>query len=512
MEQAGVGSNRALLRVAGIAKSFGPTPALRDCSLEVLPRMVHAVIGENGSGKSTLVKILSGVHTPDRGTLWVDGQELRGFATPRQSGSAGIATVFQEVLIARKRSVLENIWMGTEGIIRRGLSVRLQRDRAGDVLTSLLGAALPLDVSAGALSLSEQQACVIARALVREPRVLILDEATSALDIATRDRLFEMVRAVSANGAGVIFISHRMDEVETLGDRITVLRSGESVATLTREDATPSVLVHLMTGAERLIEGGPVGTPADRRGAVVITTSQLRLRPGSEPIDLAVRAGEIVGIGGLEGHGQDELLRALRGEAPWAGQVVRQGSAPVVLGSPRSAARHGVAYVPRDRRLESVFPTLSTQENFAVPTLADDTRKGILRRRLTEQRFGRYVERLAISQGRSRAPITSLSGGNQQKVVIARWLAANPDVLLLNDPTRGVDLGAKRDIYALLRELASRGVAVVMLSTELDELVELMDRVLVFREGHVFWELSRETLSRQTLLAAFFGHDPSRHA
>ena len=512
IEQRAVGPNRGLLRVVNLAKSFGPTAALRACSLELGAGTVHAVIGENGSGKSTLVKILSGIHTPDRGRLQIGERDLRGLASPRQATALGIATVFQEVLIADKRSVLENIWMGTEGAFRRRLSGRLQRARAADVLASVLGAAPPLDAPAGSLSLGEQQACVIARALVREPRVLILDEATSALDIASRDRLFVIVRALSATGVGVIFISHRMDEVEELGDKITVLRSGESVATLSREDASARVLVRLMTGTERLTEGLAVAAAAGRRTEVVLQTARLRLRPAAERIELSIHAGEIMGLAGLEGHGQDDLLRALRGERPFEGHVLRHGAAPVVLDSPRKAARSGVAYVPRDRRLESVFPTLSTRENFAAGTLAEDVRMGLIRPRLSEGRFRRFAEQLRISAGRSAAPITTLSGGNQQKVVIARWLAAKPDILLLNDPTRGVDLGAKRDTYVLLRELAARGVAVVMLSTEIDELVELMDRVLVFREGYVFWELTRATLSREALVAAFFGNDPTRHA
>jgi len=216
-----------------------------------------------------------------------------------------------------------------------------------------------------------------------------------------------------------------------------------------------------------------------------------------------------VGLAGLEGHGQDIFVRALCGERAVAGSVMREGSgSATVVDSPLRAARAGIAYVPRDRRSESLFPSLSTRENFAAPTLSHDVRLGLLRHRLSERRLGRFVEQLRVRMGSARAPVTTLSGGNQQKVVIARWLAARPDILVLNDPTRGVDLGAKRDIYALLRKLAEEGVAVIMLSTEVDELIELMDRVLVFREGELFAELSREQLSRQALVAAFFGGAP----
>lgn len=499
----------AFLRVDEVAKAFGPTLALRSCTLDVSPGEVHAVIGENGSGKSTLVKILSGIHAPDRGRIHVDERALSGFAGPRQATAEGIVTVFQEILLAGRQSVLENIWMGSEGLFRSTGSARFKRVRAREVLGSLLEEAPALDVPARALSLSLQQVCVIARALVRTPRLLILDEATSTLDVATRERLFGLLRQMTSAGAGVIFISHRMDEVEQLADRVTVLRSGESVATLPRADISPARLVRLMTGGDHLVTdqesgGRPASAP---RGEALLRTAGLRLRPSGKPIDVAFRAGELVGLAGLEGHGQDVFLRALRGEPVAAGRVLRERSgSPIVLGSPRQAARAGVAYVPRDRRSESLFSTLSTLENFGVATLDHDVRLGLLRHRLTERRLSGYVDQLRIRMGSPRGAIATLSGGNQQKVVIARWLAARPDILLLNDPTRGVDLGAKRDIYTLLRSLTEQGVTVIMLSTEVDELIELMDRVLVFRERELFADMAHDQLSRSALISAFFGY------
>ena len=502
-----------LVRVEGVAKAFGATVALRSCTLDVEPGEVHAVIGENGSGKSTLVKILSGVHAADRGQIHIDEQAIPGFSTPRQAAATGIVTVFQEILLAGRQSVLENIWMGTDGLFRGTTSAHFKRDRAAEVLGSLLEEVPPLDAPVRALALSLQQVCVIARALVRSPRLLILDEATSTLDVATRERLFALLREMTSRGAGVIFISHRMDEVEQLADRVTVLRSGESVETLPRGHVSPARLVRLMTGGEHLVTdreaGGGPASPA--RAEVRLRTAGLRLRPSGKPIDIGFRAGELAGLAGLEGHGQDVFLRALRGEQAPEGRVLRERSgSPIVLGSPSHAARAGVAYVPRDRRSESLFATLSTRENFGVATLDRDVRLGLLRHRLTGRRLSGYVEQLRIRLGSPRAPVATLSGGNQQKVVIARWLAARPDILLLNDPTRGVDLGAKRDIYALLRNLAKEGVTVIMLSTEVDELIELMDRVLVFREGELFAELTQAQLSRSALVSAFFGYDDGR--
>jgi len=467
-------SGTLLLTVADLAKSFGPTKALRACSLELRGGEVHALMGENGSGKSTLVKILAGVHRPDQGRIELAGRPVTP-RDPREAIGSGVATVFQEVQCVPGQSVLDNLWLGTDGVVRRargaGLDPEERRARAGQVLTELLGTCPDLDSLAGSLSLSERQALAIARALLRAPKVLILDEATSALDVATRDRLFEACRGLTARGGAVLFISHRMDEVEQVADRVTVLRSGESVGTLTQEQADMATLVHLMIGGETLVQS----EAAERAepGAVVLAGNGLDLR-----------AGEIVGLAGLEGQGQDEYLRALRGLAEGGTRV---------------------AYVARDRREESIFPPLSIRENFTASTLRQDTRAGLISTSRARERFNGYRDRLKIRLGKDSDAITTLSGGNQQKVVIARALAADPQVLLLNDPTRGIDIGAKHDVYALLRDLAASGIAIVMLSTEVDEHLELMDRVLIFREGVPAAEVDRADLTRAALVTEFFG-------
>jgi ABC-type sugar transport system ATPase subunit/ribose/xylose/arabinose/galactoside ABC-type transport system permease subunit len=490
----------ALLAIEGVTKSFGPTVALRDCSLDLRPGEVHALMGENGSGKSTLVKILSGVHRPDGGLVRIDQQPLRA-RSPRAAVAAGVTTVFQEVQCVPGQSVFDNLWLGTDGMLRRaGPPQADRRGKARAVLAELLGGepgdAL-LNAPAGSLSLSERQAVAICRALLREPKVLILDEATSALDVATRDRLFTAVRNLTTAGGAVLFISHRMDEVTEIADRVTVLRSGESVATLGAAQAQIGALVELMTGGEQLVQPeAAAATAAVLEGAglgpVVLEAGRLQLR-----------AGEIVGLAGLEGQGQDEYLWALRSGQPHRGP----GAGP-----PSHMARppSRIAYVARDRREESIFPPLSIRENFTAATLDADTRGGLISARHAAARFAPYIDRLKIRLGRDHDAITTLSGGNQQKVVIARALASEPAVLLLNDPTRGVDIGAKRDIYALLRELAADGMAIVMLSTEVDEHLELMDRVLVFRDGRPQAELQRDELSRSAIVRAFFGADPDQ--
>jgi ABC-type sugar transport system ATPase subunit len=469
---------------------------------------VHALVGENGCGKSTMVKILSGVHMPDAGEIELDGVPVPSIRTPREAQSRGTFTVFQEVLVAESRSVLDNVWLGAEDTWRSRVATREKVSRAKQVLGELLGREIDLSTAVEELSLSDRQACGIARALVRDPKILILDEATSALDVATRDRLFAMVGGLARRRVGVIFITHRMDEIEQIGDRITVMRSGVTVAELERGQWTPQQLVRLMTGSEALGRGEQdrLRPLAERRGATVLSVRGLRLRPDGLPIDLEVKAGELIGLAGLEGHGGNTFLEALRGGIEAEGEIVRHvDGREHVIRSPADAADRDIAYVPRERRLDSVFSWMTIRENFALPTLDRDSRLGWLRPRSSRRRLRSYIDRLGIVLGSPEQAITALSGGNQQKVIIARWLAFGPRVLLLNDPTRGIDIGAKNDLYALFGALANEGLAVVMLSTELDEHVELMDRVLVFREHELFVEFDRSEVTREGLVGAFFG-------
>jgi ABC-type sugar transport system ATPase subunit len=499
-----------LLRVANVAKAFGPTQAVRDASFELHAGEVLALVGENGCGKSTMVKILSGVHQPDAGAIELDGDTVPPLATPQQAHRHGIMTVFQEVLVAESCSVLDNVWLGVDDTWRSRVSQREKRARAREVLGQLMGREIDLGMAVEELSLSDRQACGIVRALLRDPKILILDEATSALDVATRDRLFEMVGALSRKGVGVIFITHRMDEIERIGDRITVMRSGVTVGGFDRGQWTTRELVQMMTGADALgtKESHRLAPAEDRRGEVVLSVRGLRLRPDGEPIDLEVRAGELVGVAGLEGQGGNTFLEALRGGVVTEGDVIRHvDGQEAVIGSPSDAADYDIAYVPRERRLDAIFSWMSIRENFAMPTLGRDSRWGWLRTRSSRKRLADYKERLGIVLGSPENSIMTLSGGNQQKVIIARWLAYGPRVLLLNDPTRGIDIGAKNDLYALFGALAAEGLAIVMLSTELDEHVELMDRVLVFREDELFKEFDRSEVTRERLVAAFFGEE-----
>ena len=495
------------LGAAHVTKAFGATRALVDCSFELRRGEVHAIVGENGSGKSTLVKILAGVHRPDAGMLRVGDEELPALESPRAAHHRGIVTVFQEVLTIGPLSVLDNVWLGMERGLAAHTSSTERRGHVREWLARLLDGDLDLDRPAEELSLSRRQACCIARALIREPRVLILDESTSALDVETRDRLFGVVRQRVADGMSAVFISHRMDEVADIGDRVTVMRSGATVAGgLARHEASPHELVRLMTGAEHLVDAPSRSAVAHRRGGeTVLRTRGLTLRPDAAPIEIEVRAGELLGLAGLEGHGQEGFLWALSGRGAAGTVASMHGTRDTAIDSPWHAAAEGVVYLPRERRAEALFSGMSVRENFSLPTITQDTTWGFVRSSRSARRLGEYVRRFGIVLDDDSQPIDTLSGGNQQKVIIARLLAASPRVLLLNDPTRGIDLGAKRDLYALLVELTGAGVAVVMLSSEVDELVELMDRVLVFREHRLFCELEHQEIDRKALIASFFG-------
>lgn len=524
-------AGRLLLSARGIGKRFGATRALEDCDLEIRWGEIHALVGENGSGKSTLIKILSGVFTQDAGTIEWQGAAV-SFRRPRQAQQAGVATVFQETLIADELSIRDNIFAGTGGLIRRDYSRAEEVSNAGRILSELGFGDASLDRPLWRLPLSQRQIVTIARSLVRPWQLLILDEPTSALDVEEREGLFRFIRNVRDHGnAAVLLVSHRMDEITDLADRATVLRNGRSVGSLPRAEISSAALVRLMSDIDttaaqnarsprRTRPAADAAYTADRADWAAGAPEGLRmiakdvvLGKAAEPFSVSVDDGEVVGVAGLAGHGQEAFLEAVAGlRRLRSGRILVRADSTQTLTPVRrfgEAFRLGVAYVPRDRKQEGLFMPLSVLDNLALPVLPRYSRAGVLQRKKLGSDAMRLLKSLQLRGGQLDTPVARLSGGNQQKVLLGRWLAAEPRLLVLNDPMRGVDLGVKRQFYELLQRLSEQGMAVLLLSTELEELVAVAHRVVVFHEHTVSAVVPGNADSRASILAAMFGRSGS---
>jgi ribose transport system ATP-binding protein len=512
------------LVIEGLSRSFGETRALDSATLRVGHGEIHSLVGENGSGKSTLIKIVSGVLPPDSGTLVWEGA-AKAPSSPSSAQASGIATVFQETLIAPEMTVRDNVYLGTDRLFRHGHRKSEELAGARRALTDLGLGKLDLDRPMWTLSLAERQLTTVARAIIRPWRLLVLDEATSALDAQLRDRLFEYLRAARSQGKSILFTSHRMDEVLQLADRITVLRLGATVATMAVSEASRREILGHMSGRAHLggIETGP-GRDEQRAGPpeggvavaapqTVLRVEDLALRPASGPISMEVQGGTIIGLAGLEGQGQVEFVECISGlRRPASGRVVvvsRDGKSSAVRGY-RAANRQGIRYVPRDRRYEGLFGPLSVFDNFAVTLWQELSRGGFLRRQEAGKRFQDFAESSRLVSASPRRSISTLSGGNQQKVLLGRWIAMRPGVLVVNDPLRGVDANTKEELYGLFRQLAAAGIAIIFLSTEIVELLTLTDRIAVFHEGSIVAMLPTENSSDTDVVAAMFG-DAEQH-
>jgi ribose transport system ATP-binding protein len=508
------------LVIEGLSRSFGETRALTSAALRVCAGEIHSLAGENGSGKSTLIKILSGVLQPDSGTLTWEGDVTR-LGSPGSAQGLGIATVFQETLIAPEMTVRDNIYLGTDRIFRYGHRKGEELAGARQALSDLGLDGLDLERPMWTLSLAERQLTTVARAIIRPWRLLVLDEATSALDHYQRDRLFDYLRLARSQGKSVLFTSHRMDEVLGLADRITVLRQGATVASMAVSESSRIGILGHMSG--RADVGDVVSAePAPRRGGErgqgtpsrpVLRVEELTLRATSEPVSLEVGAGEILGLAGLEGQGQVEFVECLSGlRRPASGHVIAlgDGGETRAVRSYRGANRLGIKYVPRDRRHEGLFGPLSVFDNFAVTLWTDLNRLGLLRRQQARKRFDEFSRSARLVSASPRHPISTLSGGNQQKVLLGRWIAMRPRVLVVNDPLRGVDVNTKEELYGLFRRLAADGVAIIFLSTEIVELLTLTDQIAVFHEGSLVAMLATEMSSDTDVVAAMFGDDQHR--
>ncbi|ELS58288.1 sugar ABC transporter ATP-binding protein [Streptomyces viridochromogenes] len=473
-----------LLALRGIGKSFLGVRVLDGVDLQVRPGEVHAVVGENGAGKSTLMKVVAGVHQPDEGTVEFAGAP-RTFRSPREAQQAGIGTVYQELTLLPERTVAENVCLGREPLRRGLVDRRAMLSHTAGLLASIGEGSIPPDTRVGRLGVAQQQVVEIVKALALNARLLTMDEPTAALADHEVDQLYALVRRLQEQGIGVLYVSHRLKEVFDLSSRITVLKDGRAVAALDTADTSADQLVRHMVGRE-LSSYYPGRAKPQELGQVRLTVrggGNRKLRG----IDLRLRAGEVLGVGGLQGSGRSALARALFGAAPFSTGRVTVDGAPVRLRSPRAAMRAGIAYVSEDRKGEGIVAEQSVLDNALLAGRA--LRPGRLGRGARTARVRELLAAVELRAAGEDQEIRFLSGGNQQKVVLARWLALAPRILLFDEPTRGIDVGAKSAIHDLVRRLARDGAAVLMVSSELPELLGMSDRIIVMRDGRIAGEL-----------------------
>jgi rhamnose transport system ATP-binding protein len=490
-----------LLVLEHAQKRFGAVHALEDGHIELARGEIHGLVGENGAGKSTLVKVLAGVYRPDGGRLMLDGQEAI-FDNAKQSQSAGIAIIFQEPTLFPDLSVAENIFVGVQPL-KRGRRIdsrRMHRDALA--LFARLGVPLDPDRVARGLSIADQQLVEIAKALTADARVIVMDEPTAALTTTEVQRLFGIARGLRESGAAVLFISHRLDEIFGLCERVTVMRDGRHVLTAPIDELTTQSVIRAMVGRDMEALFPKVAAEA---GRVVLQVERLTREGVFTDVSFEVRSGEIVALAGLVGAGRTEVARAIFGIDRWDAGSVAINGAPLPPGSPTSAMARGVALVPEDRRQQGLIMDLSIERNIALASLRKLRRLGLIPRR-AERRFAvDWARRLQLKYGRLANPVWTLSGGNQQKAVLAKWLARKPALLIVDEPTRGIDVGTKAEVHRLLSDLAAQGVAVLMISSELPEVLGMADRIVVLFEGQVSRQFLRAEADEDAIMAAATG-------
>lgn len=497
--------SQPLISIRHLTKRYPGVVALEDVSLDVQPGELHAIVGENGAGKSTLMKILSGVVTDYEGEIHLRGQRVR-FGGTRDAEAAGVSIIHQELNLVNDLSAAANIFLGREKRTRFGLLDDRGMERAAADLLAELECGVSPRAPVRSLRVGDQQLVEIAKALSLATEILIMDEPTSALTETEVTRLFRIVSRLRQRGVTILYISHKMDEVFALADRITVLRDGQLVQTLRRDEATPRQVTHLMVGREMAATAFEPRTP----GPVVLEVEGLSLPwPGHarqwrlQDVSFQLRRGEIVGLAGLMGAGRTELLECLFGAnlEPLQGRIVLEGR-EVRFEHPRDARRAGVALVTEDRKGLGLFAHLSVGRNGTICRLEEASAWGLVRPRRERELAQGLIEQLNVKTAGSEAPITSLSGGNQQKVIIGRWLLTEPKVLLLDDPTRGIDVGAKAELYRLMDRLCRYGLAILVTSSELPELLTVCDRILVLCEGRLTAALSRDEATEERIMEA----------
>ncbi len=497
---------RVTVELTSVRKTFGPTVALSNCNLKAFEGEVHAIIGGNGSGKSTLAKVVSGVLIPDSGQVSVMGKAA---STPVEARQLGIANVFQEVMVADGCSVLDNLYLGADGLLGSALSREEKVARARALMSELLGFELDLSAQVGTLPLSLKQWVTIGRGLLAEPKLLILDESSAALDYESTERLFAKLRQLKAGGTSIMIVTHRIPELVRIADRATVLRDGSDVGSLSREEITEQRVLELIAGpqSESAKASAPIPDRQDERPVLRVEGGRIWHDGGA--IDFKLFPGDIVGITGLDGQGQSDFIRALAGVSPMVSGLitVSTGQGEQEVRNLHSARENHISYVSGDRKKEGIFPNLSIFENLVLPIYREYCAGGVLNvvnKHKLDPIFDWETAKLRVKRGSRDNLVTSLSGGNQQKVLIARAFAEKPRVLVLNDPARGIDVSAKLDLYQNLKAFAATGRAVVFLSSEIEEFLDLCTRVHVFRNGSIFHDFE-PPFDANVILNATFG-------
>ena len=498
--------SEVVLRATDVTKAYAGVQALKRASLELRAGEVHALVGENGAGKSTLIKILTGAVQPDSGEIVLDGMRLDRLS-PASAKQLGIAAIYQQPALFGELTVAENIALGLERTGRWGRVDWSARHRRAEELLGRVGARIDPETDAGELSMPQQQLVEIARALGANARVLILDEPTASLSKEDTDNLFRVVRELRAQGVGMIYISHRLEELPVIADRVTVLRDGNTIATREMAEVNREQLIQMMVGRELSAVFPKREVP---RGDAVLELRGVGCgSSGVRDINLTVHAGEIVGLSGLVGAGRSELARTIFGLTPAdRGEILVKGRR-VRIGSPADAIANGIAYVPEDRRRHGVVLEMPVSENVTLAALGNLSRFGALDFRRERELAADYTRRLGVKTASIRSLVSTLSGGNQQKVALSRWLLTKPTLLVLDEPTQGIDVGAKSEIHELMMELAESGVAILMISSELPEILGMSDRIAVMHGGTIVSVLDRAEATPERVLARALGEQTS---
>lgn len=482
--------------MTGIKKAFGANRVLEGVDFELLPGEIHALMGENGAGKSTLMNILTGLHKRDAGTIVIDGQETY-YESTKEAELAGVSFIHQEINAIGEMSVIDNLFLNREKRTKLGLLDYRAMEKEARAVFEQLNIKIDLYQEMGELSVGQQQMIEIAKSLMTNAQVIIMDEPTAALTNREIRVLFDVMHKLKAQGVSIVYISHRMEEIFEMCDRITVMRDGISVSTRQIAETQMEQVVREMVGREI---GDFYPEKTSEIGEVRFEVENLALDGVFEDISFNVRSGEILGFSGLMGAGRTEIMRTIFGLLPKSRGTIRLEGKELTIKSPEEAIRQGIGFLTEDRKDEGLILDFSIRDNVLLPSVGEFSKAGLLNDKLIDDFVELLVERLTVKTASVEDPASSLSGGNQQKVVLAKWLGIGPKVLILDEPTRGVDVGAKREIYLLINELAERGVAIIMISSDLPEVLSISDRIMVVREGRLMGEVAKAEATQERVM------------